>query len=140
MNQMGSFFLLAILGLPILIAGDLSWLGYIAHDFYFESLGGLARAIPNWYAVVAFYIVYIVGLTFFATYPAWKAKSFQRALILGGFFGFVAYATYDLTNLATLYNWPLLMSYVDMAWGAFLGAVVSGLSYSILKHFSPHLA
>ena len=130
------FFLLFLISLPVLVALDLLWLGVIAKSFYFSQLGDLARAEPNWYAAAVFYPIFILGLTFFASHPAFLAGSLGKAILLGAFFGFVVYATYDLTNLAVLKNWPLAMSLVDIAWGAFLGGAVSAAAYSVLKALS----
>lgn len=130
-----NFLFLYLISLPILIAGDLSWLGFIAHDFYFSALGDLVRTNPNWYAAGAFYVLYPLGLTYFATYPAYREKSFRKAVLLGAFFGFITYATYDLTNLAILNGWPMLLSFVDMLWGAVLGGSVSGCAYALVGRF-----
>jgi len=124
------------ISLSLFIALDLLWLGMIAKSFYFSQLGDLVRPQPGWVAAGAFYLIFIAGLTFFATHPANLSGSLLKAIVLGAAFGFVTYATYDLTNLATLKNWPITMSFVDMVWGAFLGAAVSGAAVSILKYFS----
>jgi uncharacterized membrane protein len=79
----------------------------------------------NWIAAIIFYGVFLVGLTLFATYPAATKGTIATAIVLGGLFGFFTYATYDLTNLATLKNWPLSLTLVDILWGTFLGAFVS---------------
>jgi len=99
---------------------DLIWLGHIARNFYFSKIGELISFnIP---AAVVFYVVYIAGILFFSVIPAMQApeQGWKIALLLGACFGFFAYATYDLTNLATLKNWPLSLVMVDIAWGTFL--------------------
>lgn len=129
-----------LVSLLLLVAGDVVWLGFFARDFYASSLGNLMTTTPNWSAAVAFYIFYAGALVYFVIEPAVKAKSLTRALLPGAFFGFMAFATYDLTNLATLNNWPVLMSFVDVAWGTFWGGAVSGLTYAISMRFFRSLA
>lgn len=132
---MKKFTLVALVSLPLLVAGDLLWLGVIAHDFYWSTLGSLIAPTINWGAIIAFYILYVIGLTYFATLPALKAGSIRKAFILGGLFGFFTYMTYDLTNLGTLRDWSLTLSLVDMAWGFVLSAFVSSVTYLISKTF-----
>jgi uncharacterized membrane protein len=92
-------------------------------------LGFLLSDQPNWWAAISFYLLFVVGLLVFAVLPGLQAGSLRRALLLGGFFGLVTYATYDLTNLATVKNWPWLVTLVDMAWGVVLATSVSGIGY-----------
>jgi uncharacterized membrane protein len=123
-----TFLTLYALSVPIFLAVDMVWLGFIAADFYAQELGYLLGPV-NWVAAISFYILFLLGLTFFATYPAVKEKSLKSAVVLGGLFGFFTYATYDLTNLATIKAWPLSVTFIDMAWGTFLGAMVSAIVY-----------
>ena len=88
---------------------------------------------PDWIAAILFYLLYIIGLVFFVIQPALDKSSWQYALFAGLFFGFITYATYDLTNLATLKDWPLKITIIDLIWGSVLGASVSVISYSIIK-------
>lgn len=104
---------------------DLIWLGFVAKDFYRSSIGHLMGDGFNIPAVIAFYIIYTAGLFFFAVNPALEAGDWQKAAMLGAAFGFFAYATYDLTNLATLRNWPLWLALLDMAWGTGVSAVAA---------------
>jgi len=108
---------------------DLIWLGLIAKNLYQRQLGHLMADRVNWIAAIIFYLLFIGGLVFFATMPAVHDVSFVKALYLGALFGFMAYATYDLTNLATLKDWPLQITVIDLIWGTFLGASVSSLTY-----------
>ena len=112
---------------------DLLWLGVVAKDFYQGKLGPLMGEI-NWIAAIIFYAVFLSGLTFFATYPAATKGTLATALVLGALFGFFTYATYDLTNLATLRSWPLSVTIVDIIWGAFLGGFVA-VSAVAIKNF-----
>jgi len=110
------------------------WLLVIAKDFYRSRLGDLfAPALP---AAAVFYLVYTLGLCIFVVAPALTRGSLSYALMYGALFGFFAYATYDLTNLATLKNWSLTLSVVDMCWGAVLSASVAAISYSVGKMLS----
>jgi uncharacterized membrane protein len=104
------------------------WLTLIARNLYRENLGHLLADSTNWIAAVAFYFIYVAGITFFATQPGIDEGSALTAAWRGAILGFFAYATYDLTNHATLRNWPTLVTVVDMAWGAVLTAAVAGIA------------
>jgi len=112
------------------LAIDGVWLAVIARGFYRDQLGFLLREQPNWWAAGAFYLLFVAGLLVFAVLPGLQAGSVWRALLLGAFFGLVTYATYDLTNLATVKGWPWIVSVVDMVWGALLAASVCGIGYA----------
>jgi uncharacterized membrane protein len=117
--------------LPIFFAIDLVWLGVVAKNFYRQHLGHLLSPQVNWTAAILFYLVFIAGIVFFAVRPALEVNSPLRALTYGALFGFLTYATYDLTNQATLRDWPVLVTVVDLAWGAVLSASVAYLSYQV---------
>jgi uncharacterized membrane protein len=85
----------------------------------------------NWLAAIIFYLLFIVGLVIFVIAPAVEKNSWTHALLFGALFGLITYATYDLTNLATVKNWPLLVTVVDLGWGAFLAGAVSTITYGI---------
>lgn len=124
-----------LLSVPILFVIDILWLGFFAKDFYRAQIGFLLRTEFNWFAAVLFYLLFIVGILFFAVAPALEAGSWQRAILSGALFGFFAYATYDLTNLATVRDWPILITIVDLAWGTFLSATVATAGYHIARYF-----
>jgi uncharacterized membrane protein len=107
------------------LAIDMVWLGLVARSFYRKQIGFLLSPNPNWVAAIVFYLLFVAGLLAFAILPGLQAGSLSRALLLGAFFGLVTYATYDLTNLATLKNWPLLVTGVDMLWGTVLATLVT---------------
>jgi uncharacterized membrane protein len=119
---------LYLLSLVVFFLIDMAWLGLAAKNFYRSQLGEMLSPKVNWAAAVLFYLLFIAGLQLFVIAPALEAGGALQALWQGAFFGLVTYATYDLTNLATLRNWPLLVTAIDLAWGAFLGAAVSFLS------------
>ncbi len=113
---------------------DLLWLGEIAKSFYQSRLGDLLLERPNLTFAVLFYLTYVIGIIIFAVDPALKSGSWQTALIYGALFGFFAYATYDMTNLATLKSWPLDMSVVDIAWGTFLTGTSAVSGYLVTRY------
>ena len=117
--------------LGIFFAIDLVWLGVVAKNFYRQHIGHLLADQVNWPAAVLFYLLFIGGLVFFAVKPALEAGSAARALGYGALFGLLTYATYDLTNQATMRDWPVLVTVVDLAWGTVLSATVAYLSYQV---------
>jgi uncharacterized membrane protein len=120
-----------LITVPIFFIIDLTWLGFVAKGFYQKHLGYLMRPQINWAAAILFYLLFIIGIVFFAVRPALESQSPMRALVYGAMFGFFAYATYDLTNLATVKDWPVIVTVIDLVWGTVLcGAVACG-SYVI---------
>lgn len=119
------------IALPVFLAIDLIWLGVVAKDFYRRQIGELMKPDINWTAAIIFYLIFIAGLVVFVIMPAAEKNSWTHALMFGALFGLVAYATYDLTNLALAKNWPLLVTVVDLVWGAVLAASVSVATYLI---------
>lgn len=113
---------------------DFLWLTVMAPGFYRERLGGLLLDQPNFAAAGAFYVIYVAGIVYFAVSPALQAGSWATAVIAGAALGLVAYGTYDLSNLATLRNWSLTLTVVDMFWGAALTATAATVGY-----FAAHL-
>ena len=120
-----------LVSLIFFFAVDMFWLGFVAKSFYTKQIGFLMKENINWTAALIFYILFIAALVLFVIQPAIDKKSLQHAILMGAAFGFITYATYDLTNLATLKDWPLLVTIVDLCWGAFLAASVSALTYLI---------
>lgn len=117
----------------VFFAIDMVWLGFIAKNMYRKYLGSFLSDTVNWKAAIIFYLIFIVGIFIFAIMPAVEKSSVGKAVLLGALFGFFTYATYDLTNLATLKDWPLPIVFIDMAWGAVLTASVSTAGYYIVK-------
>ncbi len=101
----------------VMLVLDVVWIGLIAKPIYRQGIGHLMAAQFNGLAVAAFYLVYGVGLMFFVVAPDGASTAWGRTLLAGALFGLVAYATYDLTNLATLKDWPLRLALMDIAWG-----------------------
>ncbi len=125
------FIKLYFIALPIFFAIDMVWLGLIAKGFYAKQIGFLMKSNINWTAAIIFYLLFIAALIVFVITPALDKKSWQQALWLGALFGLVTYATYDLTNLATIKDWPLLVTIIDLLWGSILAASVSVLTYLV---------
>ena len=119
------------IAVPIFFAIDMVWLGVAAKNFYAKHVGFLMKANVNWAAAILFYLLFIAGLVVFVVAPAIEKGSWVRALLFGALFGLVTYATYDLTNLATLKDWPLVVTVVDLIWGTALAASVSVATYFI---------
>jgi uncharacterized membrane protein len=116
------FIKLFAIALPVFFAIDMVWLGLIAKTFYRAQIGTLMKSDVNWTAAIIFYVIFIAGLVVFVISPAVEKGSWTHALLFGALFGLVCYATYDLTNLAVAKDWPLLVTVVDLAWGAVLAA------------------
>lgn len=119
--------------LPVLLALDGLWLGLVARRFYREQLGALLRADVQLLPALVFYVLYVIALLVLAVGPAAERESLARAVLLGGLLGLVAYAAYDLVNLATLRDFPLAVAVVDMAWGTFVSGVTAGWAYVAMR-------
>ena len=117
--------------IPVFFLIDMLWLGIIAKNLYRPRIGHLMSDDVNWTAAFVFYFLYIVGILFFAVVPALEAGDWKKALLLGAAFGFFTYATYDLTNLATLKNWSLTVVIADILWGTVLCGAVASVSFWI---------
>lgn len=127
------FLKLYLIALPVLVALDMTWLGLVAKNFYAKHIGFLLRPDFSLLPGILFYLLYLVGLVFFVIMPAVSKGSWIYALLLGALFGLIAYSTYDLTNQATLKNWPLIVTIVDLAWGMVAASFVSVVVYLIAK-------
>ena len=108
---------------------DMLWLGIIAKNLYQRQIGHLLSPNVNWIAAIIFYLLFIGGLVVFVLMPAVNDGKLLHAVLYGALFGLITYATYDLTNLATLNDWPLTITLIDLAWGTFLGLSTSTLAY-----------
>lgn len=124
-----------LVSVPVFFAIDMIWLGLIAKNFYQGRLSHLLAAQVNWPVAISFYLIFLVGVTIFVTIPALEARDITKAILFGALFGFFTYATYDLTNWATLKDWPWQVAVVDMVWGAVLSASVATVTYFILSRY-----
>jgi len=125
--------LIYVLTLIVFLIVDLVWLGYIARGMYKKYLGGFLSDNVNWTAAFIFYFIYVAGVLIFAVFPAINKDSVMHAVLMGALFGFFAYATYDLTNLATLKGWPIQIVIIDIIWGSVLTLIVSLSGFYITK-------
>ena len=121
------------LTVPVFFIIDLFWLGVVARGFYQKNLKYILSPNVNWTAAIIFYLMYIAGILIFAVLPGVAKDSVRHAALWVALFGFFTYATYDLTNLALLKDWPLNIVVVDIFWGIVLCTVVATLSYYIAK-------
>ena len=119
------FIKLFFIALPVFFIIDMVWLALVAKNFYQEKLGFLMKPDVNWTAAIIFYLLFIAGLVTFVVMPAIEKQSILSVVIYGALFGLVTYATYDLTNLATIKDWPLIVTIVDLIWGMVLSLSVS---------------
>nr|WP_295111479.1 DUF2177 family protein [uncultured Caulobacter sp.] len=115
------------------VALDFVWLSLMVERIYRPALGDLLAAKPRMGAAAAFYLIYAVGLVVLAVAPALKAASLSRAAVGGLVLGAVAYATYDLTNQATLRTWSTKLTLVDIAWGAVATMLAAMAGYAVAR-------
>lgn len=125
------FIKLFLVALPTFFVIDMAWLVLVAKKFYSNHLGYIMKPDIGWTAAILFYLLFIAALVVFVITPAVEKQSWLHALIYGAFFGLVTYATYDLTNLATLKDWPVIVTIVDLIWGSVLAALISVVTYFI---------
>lgn len=128
---MSTFLKLFALAFPTFLLIDLVWLGVLARPFYEAQLGPLMKETPNWAAALVFYVIFVAGIVILAVLPAVERRSTAYALAMGAVLGLVSYAAYDLTNLATLRDFPRTMAVVDLAWGTILTGGVSVITYKL---------
>ena len=121
------------LTVPVFFIIDLIWLGVVAKSFYQKNLKYILSPNVNWTAAIIFYLIYIAGILIFAVLPAVAKDSLRHAAVWGALFGFFTYATYDLTNLALLKDWPIIIVIVDILWGVVLCSAVATLSFFVAK-------
>jgi uncharacterized membrane protein len=119
--------------LAVFFAVDMVWLGLVARSFYKKSLGYLMAPTVNWLPAIVFYLLFIVGILVFVVLPGVKENSLQKTILRALLYGLITYATYDLTNLATINQWPLTVTLVDLAWGMVLSTIVSITGFYVAK-------
>lgn len=125
-----------ICALAMFLIMDFLWLGVVAQDFYTSQLGGLMREKTNFLIAALFYVAFVGGIVYFAIVPALAQGSWQTAALNGALLGLLAYGAYDLTNLATLKDWPVAMSLVDMVWGAVVTSSSAVAGFAAARVFS----
>jgi uncharacterized membrane protein len=124
---------LYLASLVVFFAVDMVWLGLVASSFYKKHLGYLMAPTINWYAAIIFYLLFIFGILVFVVLPGIKENSLQNTILRAALFGLITYATYDLTNLATIKDWPLIVTLVDLGWGMALSTIVGVAGYYVAK-------
>ena len=133
---MSKYFATYAVTFVVMVALDIIWLGFVAKSFYQEGIGHLMAEKPVVPVAVAFYVMYAIGLVFFAVVANEASTGYGKTVLHGALFGFFAYATYDLTNLATLKNWPVGLALLDMAWGTVVSAVSAVAGKAALDRFA----
>lgn len=123
-----------------MIVLDAIWLSTMVPRIYQPALGELIADKPNFAIAGVFYLLYLVGVVVFAVMPALETRSLLHAMGMGALLGLVAYGTYDFTNLSTLRNWPIGLSFIDVAWGTALTAVVATTGYAVTNWLVPATA
>jgi uncharacterized membrane protein len=119
--------------LVVFFAFDMVWLGLVASSFYKKHLGYLMAPTVNWLAAIIFYLLFILGILVFVVLPGVKENSLLNTILRAALFGLITYATYDLTNLATIRQWPMAVTLVDLAWGTVLSSIVSIAGFYVAK-------
>ena len=122
---------LYIITFVVFLAIDFIWLNFIAKNIYATKIGHLLAENPKLFPALIFYLVFIVGVIIFAVLPGYEAQSIWKTVMLGALFGLLTYSTYDLTNLATLKNWPISVTIIDLIWGTSISTVTSVAGYYI---------
>jgi uncharacterized membrane protein len=122
-----------VVALALFCLGDFAWLGFVARGFYRAEIGPLLLDRPRWTAAMLFYPLYIAGVTYFCIAPALAEGAWTRALINGAALGLLAYATYDLSNLATLKGWSVALVVVDVLWGMAITAIAACAGYAAAR-------
>ena len=118
-----------------LLLADALWLGLVARTFYRDQLGPLMLPQPNFAVAAVFYVLFAVAIVLLAVLPGFRSGSLSTVLLYGAVLGLAAYGTYDITNLATLKGWPVVVSVVDMAWGTFVTAFAAACGFLALRSF-----
>jgi uncharacterized membrane protein len=121
--------------LSVFLVVDLIWIGIIARTFYQDQLGFILASSPNWTAAIIFYLMFVAGLLFFAVVPGLKETGLKDSLFRAALFGILTYGTYDLTNLALIEGWPVLVTVVDIIWGMILSITVCMVSLKAGRYF-----
>lgn len=121
------------IALSVFLAIDAVWLGFIARNFYSKHIGFLLKTNVDWVSALLFYLIFITGLVIFVILPGLTKESMVATIGLGALFGLVTYATYDLTNQATLKDWPLIVTLADLVWGMTVSALTTGITFIIVK-------
>ena len=132
MNTFGPY----LVALTVFLVIDAIWLGVVARSFFVSEMGELLRDDPNLWVALLFYCFYVAGLIYFAVNPGLREQSRMLAVLNGAFLGFLAYGTYDITNLAVIKGYTWRLAVVDIAWGTVLSGLVSATTYFVSRKFA----
>ncbi len=130
-----TFLKMYLIAFIVFLLIDAIWLAFVAKDFYQKHIGFLMKDSPNYLAAILFYLIFIIGLVYFVIQPGVDAGSVGKVILSGLLFGFITYATYDLTNLATVKDWPLIVTIVDLIWGSVLSTSIAVATYYLYQLF-----
>ena len=129
MEHIKTFFI----AFAVFLGIDMLWLTVIAQKFYKAQIGHLMADKAKLLPAAIFYVLFIAAMAYFVIAPALEHQNLSRLILSAAIFGLVMYATYDLTNMSTLKDWPVLVTVVDLAWGTFISLAVSVITYLIRK-------
>ena len=121
--------------LLVLVIGDAVWLSYFAKAMFRPVLGDILLDAPRWSAAIFFYLIYAAGVMIFPLAMSLNTQTWGTAILYGALFGFLAYMTYDLTNLATIKAWTAPLALIDMGWGALLTAAATAAGFAAAQRF-----
>ena len=121
--------------LLVLVIGDAVWLSYFARAMFRPALGDILLDTPRWSAAIFFYLIYAAGVMVFPLAMSQHIQTLGSAILYGALFGFLAYMTYDLTNLATIKAWTVPLALIDMAWGAALTGAATAAGFAAAQRF-----
>ncbi len=124
-----------LISVAVFLSIDMIWLLVISKNLYAKYLGYLMTDQVRVGAAAIFYLIFVVGLLFFVITPALSKDSWTYALFAGMFFGLITYATYDLTNLAVVKDWPVAITIIDLLWGTFLSSTTATVSFLLIRLF-----
>jgi uncharacterized membrane protein len=127
---------LYLISLAAFLVVDSIWLATMSGRFYKPQLGDLMSDKPNLPVALLFYLFYVVGVIVLAVMPGFNADSVARAALYGAILGFVSYGTYDFTNLATIRDWSVAVTIVDLVWGTTLTAIMATIGFYVAKWLS----
>ncbi len=130
-----SYLKMYFIALVIFLIVDSIWLGVVAKDLYQNEIGHLLKENFNFIAALIFYLFFIAGVVFFVINPSIEKQDIIFAIYAGFLLGALTYATYDLTNLATLRDWPIKVTVIDIIWGGFITSFVSASTYYLIDLF-----
>lgn len=129
--SLAKYLILYVLTFIVFLVIDFIWLGFISKNLYRDNIGHLMSDSVNVWAAFAFYLLFVLGILVLIVVPALNEGNFSKMLIFAALFGLICYATYDLTNWATLKDWPVKIVAIDMIWGTVLSTSVAAISYYI---------